>query len=99
MSKFVLIVDLEIKPEGVETYLTAVKEQAENTVRLEPGCYRFDVVRSLDGESKFTHYEIFENAEAFETHAKMPHTLAFRDHIQKLVLKTEIRRGTLAAAG
>lgn len=95
MSRFVLIVDLEVKPEGLDAFLEAAREQVEQTVCNEPGCYQFDIVRSVDDRTKFTHYEVFENEAAFKAHATMPHTLAFREKIESLLLKSEMRGGEL----
>lgn len=95
MSRFVLIVDLEVKPEGLDTFLEAVRGQVEQTVCNEPGCYQFDIIRSADDRTKFTHYESFENEAAFQAHTTMPHTLAFRDKVESLLLKAEMRSGEL----
>lgn len=93
MSKFVLIVDLEVKPESLDAFLEAAIQQVELTIRDEPGCHRFDIVRSSESETRFTHYEIFEDADAFQAHTMMPHTVAFRNKVEPLLLKTEIRSG------
>lgn len=98
MSQFVLIVDLQVKPECVEAFLVAAREQAEKSVGLEPGCHRFDIIRALDDGSKITHYEIFENAEAFQAHTKMAHTEAFSGKIKDLIVGVDVRQGTLAVA-
>lgn len=93
MSKFVLIVDLEVKPEALETFLEAARGQVEQTVCNEPGCLQFDIIQSNDDKTKFTHYEVFEDQAAFQAHTTMPHTLAFRDKVESLLLKTEMRNG------
>lgn len=96
MSKFVLIVDLEIKPEHLDAFLQAANGQAENSVRLEPGCHRFDIVRSRDNPAKVTHYEVFEDEAAFQAHTQMPHTIAFGGRIQPWLANVEMRQGNLA---
>lgn len=98
MSKFVLIVDLEIKPESIDTFIEAAKEQAEQSVRLEPGCHRFDIVSQLEEPHKLTHYEIFEDLGAFEAHTKMPHTASFSEKIGSLIVGVTMRRGILVAS-
>lgn len=98
MPKFVMVVDIEVKPEGIETFREAAKKQAEQSVRLEPGCHRFDIVSHLESDNKITHYEIFEDAEAFEAHTKMPHTAEFAKAVESLIVKVEVRRGPLMAS-
>lgn len=98
MSKFVLIVDLEINPEHIDVFLQAANGQAENSVRLEPGCHRFDIVRSREQPHKVTHYEVFEDEAAFQTHAQMPHTAAFGARIQPWLVGVEMRQGDLVTS-
>lgn len=95
MSKFVLIVDLEVKPESVDMFVDAAVMQVEETIRTEPGCHRFDIVRSADDRTKFTHYEIFEDAGAFEAHTTMPHTVAFKEKVEPMILNMQMRSGNL----
>lgn len=88
-----LVVDLEIKPECVDAFLTAAKGQAEQSIGNEPGCYRFDIIRNMDEPHRIIHYEIFEDVAAFEAHAKMDHTSRFSETIQSMIVKAEMRRG------
>lgn len=95
MSNYVLIVDLEIRPEGIDTFLRAAKDQAEQSVQLEPGCLRFDVIQKLEEPHQITHYEIFENEAAFEAHTLTKHTQSFGKIIESLIVKVDMRRGQL----
>ena len=95
MSKFVLIVNLEIKPEYPDEFLEAAKEQLEKSISLEPGCHRFDVVNKIGERHLVTHYEIFEDEQAFHDHAAMPHTAAFSKRIEPMVVKVDMRQGQL----
>lgn len=95
MSRFVLIVDLVISPEGIDTFLEAVAVQAAKSVSDEPQCYRFDVVRDAENPNKVTHYEIFEDEAAFQAHTTMPHTAAFSQIVQPLILEQSVRHGRL----
>jgi quinol monooxygenase YgiN len=95
LSKHVLIVDLEIKPEAVDAFKIAARKQAEQSLALEVGCHHFQIVQSADQENKFTNYEIFENAAAFETHANMPHTAVFKQFVESVIVNMEMRQGEL----
>lgn len=98
MSKFVLIVDLDVKPEHLDAFLEAAQGQADNSVRLEPGCHHFDIVRSREAASKVTHYEVFESEAAFQAHTQMPHTIAFGNKIQPWLQNVAMRQGDLAVS-
>ena len=44
-----LLVDLEVKAGRLEDFMIRIRQQADNSVTLEPGCLQFDV--STDGDS------------------------------------------------
>lgn len=98
MSKFVMIVDLEVKPEHVDAFVAAANGQAETSLRVEPGCHQFDIVRSPEDKTKIRHYEVFEDAAAFEAHAQSAHTRDFAGKIQPMLLATQIWKGELLAS-
>lgn len=97
MAKFVVIVDLEVQPENSDAFIEAATENAKQSVSLEPGCYQFDVICALECKAKITFYEVFENVEAFEAHAKMPHAAAFMGKAKSMVVEQAARRGQLLA--
>lgn len=98
MANFALIVDLEIKPDSVDAFLIAARNQAQNSISKEPGCLRFDIVQGLEEKNKITHYEIFEDEAAFEAHAKMDHTANFGKTIESLIVKVDVKRGHLSTS-
>jgi quinol monooxygenase YgiN len=97
MAQFVVIVDFEVQPENANAFVKAAAENAEQSVKLEPGCSRFDVICALDDKSRVTFYEVFSDVAAFEAHAKMPHAAAFIGKAKAMVLKQSGRRGQLIA--
>jgi quinol monooxygenase YgiN len=64
----------------------ALLEMIEPT-RREPGCIRYDLVRSLKGESdtELVFIEEWESEAALDAHAKTPHFLALRGRIKDLM--------------
>src|ERR1041384_8129586 len=98
MARLVVIVDLEVQAENVDAFIEAAVENAEQSVRLEPGCYQFDVVCGLEDKTKITLYEVYEDADAFQAHTKMPHTATFLGNAKSMVVKQAPRRGQLLAA-
>lgn len=62
---FVVIVSLRIKPDRVERFLEAIDRQATLSLREEPGCLRFDVLRVEDEAGRFLLYEIYANEDAY----------------------------------
>ncbi len=71
-------VHVRVKPECVEAFEQATRENARNSVR-EPGIARFDVVRQADDPTRFVLVEVYRNADAPAKHkesAKQDYTLA-----------------------
>jgi quinol monooxygenase YgiN len=68
------------KEEGMER---ALLEMLEPT-RREPGCLRYDLLRSLKGEhyTEFVFVEEWESEEALDAHGRTVHFLGLRDKIQ-----------------
>lgn len=97
MAKLVVIVDFEIKAEDSDAFVAAASENARESVRLEPGCHRFDVLRALDDKTKVTFYEVFDDAAAFDAHATFPHAAAFGAVAKALVVKAAPRRAELVS--
>ena len=75
---FAVVVQAEIKPDRMDEFLEMIKNNAENS-RKEPGCIRFDVLRSQDDPNKFTFVEIYTGMDAVDYHKKQPHYAAWND--------------------
>jgi len=69
---FAVVVEAEIKEDRMDEFLELIKKNAEET-RKEPGCIRFDVLRSQSNSNQFFFYELYENIEAIDYHKKQAH--------------------------
>lgn len=69
---FAVIVQAEIQPNRMEEFLQLIETNAVET-RKEPGCLRFDVLRSQDADNKFFFYELYDCPEAIDYHKAQPH--------------------------
>jgi quinol monooxygenase YgiN len=69
---FVLVVNIRIKPENVETFMSRLAENARNA-RKEPGCKQFDVLVDPKDKTKVMLYEIYNDESAFEAHQQTAH--------------------------
>lgn len=69
---FVLQVQLAIKPENVEKFMSKCLENAGHA-RKEPGCRTFDVVIDPADRTKVMLYEVYADEKAFEAHQATPH--------------------------
>jgi quinol monooxygenase YgiN len=92
---FSLLVQLEVRPEDREEFLTAITSNAEASVRDEPGCHRFDVCAVEGDDNRFVLYELYDDADAFEAHKKAPHFAAWRQVADRVLASQVNTRGTV----
>ena len=96
---FSLTVQLEVRPEAREEFLTAITSNAGASVRDEPGCHRFDVSEVEGDENRFVLYELYDDAEAFEAHKRAPHFAAWRRVADRVLTSQVNTRGSVVASG
>jgi len=69
----VLLVTLTIKPEHLDAFLAAARDNAQHAVNDEPGCLRFDIVQNRDDPYSFRFYEVYKDDAALAAHRQTPH--------------------------
>lgn len=77
-------VQVEVKPECVESFRQATLANAQASVR-EPGIARFDVVQQEDDPTRFVLVEVYRHAEAPVRHKQTPHYAAWRDAVESMM--------------
>jgi autoinducer 2-degrading protein len=81
---YVVVVDLQVKPEHLDAFLREMVENASASLRDEPGCVRFDVIQDEADAGHLILYEIYRDRAAFEgDHLKRPHFLRWRDAVRE----------------
>ena len=73
-----MIVNVEIKPDRLDEFKKAIAIDAAGS-RLEPGCFRFDVLADPENPCKFTFYECYTDMDAVAFHAASPHFKVWND--------------------
>jgi len=79
--KFVLVVNIRIKPENVDAFMKRLNENAA-AARKEPGCRQFDVLVDPKDKTKVMLYEVYNDEKAFESHQQTPH---FKKYVAEAV--------------
>jgi autoinducer 2-degrading protein len=81
-------VELEVVEGWEDEFLGAIAANQQATLRDEPGCLFFDVVR-LDGEGRrWAFYEVYRDAAAFfEEHRSAPHYRAWQAAVARTVVR------------
>ena len=81
---FFVCVRLEVAPERLDRFTDLVRFNAANS-RKEPGCVRFDVLRSVENPLLFCLHEIYGDEGGFLAHQKTAHYARWRDEIAGLL--------------
>jgi autoinducer 2-degrading protein len=76
LTGFVVTVVFRVQPERRAAFRGAILENAEASVRDEPGCSVFDVCERADGSEIFL-YEIYDDEPAFKAHLATAHFKRF----------------------
>jgi quinol monooxygenase YgiN len=74
----VRIAELDIDPIHRASFISAVKEEMEEAVRVEPGVLAIYAVAEKDNPSRLRFFEVYANDEAYRAHLESPH---FRKYV------------------
>jgi quinol monooxygenase YgiN len=90
------VVNIRIKPENVDRWMTMALENARNA-RKEPGCRQFEVLVDPKDRAKVMLFEIYDDEKAFEAHQQTPH---FKKYLAEAVpLLAQRERQVFTKAG
>jgi quinol monooxygenase YgiN len=71
MSRIMIVVEFELKPQHTNDFIKLMKSHAEAS-RAEDGCQQFDVLQAQDDPNKVFFVESWRDAEALAVHSKVP---------------------------
>jgi len=92
MGEFVLVVNVQIKPDAVDNFMEMALANAAATRSTESGCRQFDVMVDPEDRTKIVYYEVYDNADAFEAHQQTAH---FKKYLETAVPLLESRARTI----
>ena len=86
-APYAITVVFELEDGAFADFHPLICENAAQSVALEPGCLRFDVLtpQGGPGPSEVLLYEIYADRAAFDLHLAAPHFLAFDERSRHLV--------------
>lgn len=90
---FIVLVQVQVRPELLAEFETAILENAARSVEREPGCLRFDVVQQEDDPTKWVFFEVYEDAAAWAEHGRSPHFLAYKAVADRALVLRVVTRG------
>ena|SRR5438270_4761936 len=83
---FILQVFIHVKPNFVEAFLEATKENSKASVQ-EPGCVRFDVLQQKDDPTRVVLHEIYKDQSDLDHHRTTPHFAKWRDSVPQMLVE------------
>lgn len=86
---YCLLLKTQLKPGSLEAFMEAMRINAAASVRDEPGCLVFDVLRDRSDPERVWLYEVYIDEAAFEAHMRTPHFLASRPLVEPLILRQD----------
>ncbi|WP_229417295.1 putative quinol monooxygenase [Massilia sp. Root418] len=81
----VRISEIQVEARHLEQYKAILSEEAEASVRLEPGVIAIFPMYQRDSATEFRILEMYSSREAYESHLKTPHFLKYKSATQHMV--------------
>jgi len=91
---FIVLVKVQVRPELVDEFKTAILKNAELSVQRDPGCARFDVLQQQDDPTRWYFYEVYEREQAWIDHRNAAHFLAFKEVGDRAILTRDVTKLT-----
>ncbi|HEX5823343.1 MAG TPA: putative quinol monooxygenase [Candidatus Limnocylindrales bacterium] len=86
----VRIAEIEVDPAHRPSFISAVKEEMEEAVRVEPGVLAIYAVAEKDNPSRLRFFEIYANDEAYRAHRESPHFRKYVEITGPMILTREL---------
>lgn len=84
-AKAVRIAHLVIKPECLEAFNQAVKEEMRDALAREPGVIALYAVADRTDPARMTFFEMYVDDEAYEEHRKTPHFIKYFETTKDMI--------------
>lgn len=92
MAKVVLVVELEIEPDDFESFIDIVTRHGANSLKIEEGCLRFEVLKPRDSKNKVILVEMYADDAALDTHWSSDHMAAYRKKVSDMIVSRVANR-------
>ena len=79
-AQHIQIAEVVVNPAQLDSYKSAVAEQIEAAIRLEPGVLALYSVSNKDDPTQITVFEIYRDREAYLAHLQAPHFPEIQGH-------------------
>ena len=91
-ERFAILVTVRLKPGMADRFLPHILQNAEASVREEPNCHQFQVMKALDEPDTFFFYEVYADEAALERHRQQPHFRKYVESTAEMIAERAVRR-------
>jgi (4S)-4-hydroxy-5-phosphonooxypentane-2,3-dione isomerase len=77
-----IAVYFDVQPEHRDEFIAAALEDGRDSLADEPGTQRFELIVDEEHPNRFYLNEAYDDAEAFDSHAKGPHFARFFELVE-----------------
>src|SRR5262245_33133481 len=84
-TPFVRVAEIEVDPAQREAFISAVKEEMDEAVRLEPGVLAIYAVAEQAVPSRLRFFEIYADEAAYDAHLESAHFRKYRMTTEPMV--------------
>ena len=89
-AMLVRLAEIEVDADAVETYKAILEEEAEASVRLEPGVIAIFPVYDEQRPTSFRILEVYASRQAYESHLKTPHFERYKSSTSRMVTSLKL---------
>lgn len=89
-NRIVRVARIRIDSAQVERYKSLLKEGIETAVRVEPGVLMLYAVQDKNDPTNITVFEIYADANAYQTHLQTPHLKKYKSSTMQMVKSLEL---------
>lgn len=86
----VRLAKIVVDPAQLEQYKIILKEEAEASVRIEPGVLTLYAVSEKENPTHFTILEIYADSTAYRAHLQTPHFIKYKTSTKGMVKSLEL---------
>ena len=84
-TPFVRVADIEVDPAQREAFISAVKEEMDESIRVESGVLALYAVAEKDRPSSLRFFEVYADEAAYDAHLQSPHFRKYRATTEPMI--------------
>ena len=89
-DKMYRIAKIKVDGNQLEKYKSALQEQMDAAIKLEPGVLSYTAVSDKKDPSVITIFEVYASQEAYQSHTQAPHFKKYKETVKDMVLSLEL---------